>query len=218
MACSASSTTDRAVACVAIVLSAGGLEPLRRLIKGLDVGLPAAVLIAQHVQRITLLPDILSADTKMPVTLAASGMLLRPSRVYVCPAGHHLIVNLDATLTVSGEERVHYFRPSGDWLFESAAASFREQTFAVVLSGLQNDGASGTTAVRNAGGTVIVQAPATCDRPEMPNATIAMGTVDHVVEPAEIARVLNSRLAQRDPAKREVLRDDSFGGARTLSS
>ena len=194
----ANSRADAAVSVVAVVLSAGGLAPLRRLIRGLRVGLPAAVVVAQHVQQVTLLPEILSADTTMPVTLAASGMLLRRSCVYVCPAGHHLIVNPDATLTVSDRERVRYFRPSGDWLFESAAASFREQTFAVVLSGLQCDGARGTRAVRSAGGTVIVQAPESCERPDMPSAAISMGTVNHVLPPAHIARLLNTQLANLD--------------------
>jgi two-component system, chemotaxis family, protein-glutamate methylesterase/glutaminase len=131
--------------------------------------------VAQHIQTVTLLPSILSAITSMPVELATSGVLLRPSRIYVCPPAHHIIVNPDVTLTISNRERLRYHRPSGDWLFESAAASFRERTLAVVLSGLMRDGARGTLAVRNVGGTVVAQEPRTCERPDMPRAAIATG-------------------------------------------
>ena len=79
--------------------------------------------------------------------------------------------------------RVRFFRPSGDWLFESASASFGARTVAIVLSGAQDDGARGAVAVRNAGGIVIVQDPATCDYPEMPSAAITTGAVRHVLAP-----------------------------------
>jgi two-component system, chemotaxis family, protein-glutamate methylesterase/glutaminase len=206
-------SSDAAVSIVTVVLSYGGLEPLRHLISGLAAGLPTAIVIAQHAHHTSLLPQILSRDTTMPVTLAASGMLLRQSHVYVCPGAHHVIVNPDATLTISNRARLKYVRPNGDWLFESAAASFREQTFAVVLSGLQCDGARGTMAVRNAGGTVIVQTPETCERPDMPLAAISMGTVHHVLPPAYIARLLNALLANLDTPALEALQSDPFGSA-----
>src|SRR3982750_657297 len=108
-----------AMAVVAISLSAGGLKPLRGLVSGLPLELPAAVVVAQHVHSYTLLPQILARETHLPVTFAASGARLRSGTIYVCPAQQHLIVNPDATLSLSPRERVTYFRPSVDWLFES---------------------------------------------------------------------------------------------------
>ena len=202
----ATRSNDSAIAVVAILLSAGGLNPLRRIVQGLRTNLPAAFVIAQHVHQRTVLPEILSLDTRMPVALAASGLPLRPARIYVCPAAQHLAVSANATLTVSDGARLGYFRPNGDWLFESAAASFRERTFAVVLSGLQNDGACGVKAVRDAGGTVIVQDPADCEHPQMPSAAIATNVVDHIVAHDQIAELLNTKLAILDAAVLERLR------------
>ena len=185
-----------AISLVAIAVSAGGLKALREVVRGLRVDLRAAVVVAQHSHEKTLLPEILASDTTMPVSLAGHGALLQRGHVYVCPAAHHVVVNPNATLMVSSGPRVRFFRPSGDWLFESASASFGARTVAIVLSGAQDDGARGAVAVRNAGGIVIVQDPATCDYPEMPSAAITTGAVRHVLAPEEIAHCVNTLISR----------------------
>ena len=70
-----------------------------------------------------------------PVSLAIDGALMRAGSIHVNPAQRHVIVNPDGTIGLSERGRIHFFRPNADWLFESAAASFREHTIAVVLSG-----------------------------------------------------------------------------------
>ena len=206
---------DAAIAVIVVSLSAGGLLPLRGLVRGLSADLPAAVVVAQHVAGVSLLPEILAGDTRAPVAFAEAGGTIRRGAIYVCPAQHHVIVNPDATFALSSRERVRFFRPSGDWLFTSAAASFRERAFAIVMSGLQNDGALGTIAIREAGGTVIVQEPSSCDRPEMPSAAIAMGAVDFVLAPDQIPVVLTQLLAQLDVARWRAHWEAPFLSARS---
>ena len=113
-----SAPAPEACAVVVVALSAGGLQPLRQVVRGLAIDLPAAVALAQHVRDFTMLPTLLAFDTKMPVEFAESGMLLRPHRILVCPAQQHIIVNPDATLTLSNRGRLAFFRPNGDWLFD----------------------------------------------------------------------------------------------------
>jgi two-component system, chemotaxis family, protein-glutamate methylesterase/glutaminase len=132
----------------------------------------------------------------MPVSFAAPGALLRPGHIYVCPAAHHVAVNSNATLTVSSGPRVRFFRPSGDWLFEGASASFGARTVAIVLSGGQDDGARGAVAVRKVGETVIAQDPATCPYPEMPSAAIRTGAVSHVLAADQIPRCVNTLMSR----------------------
>jgi len=191
-------TDDRAVAIVVVTLSAGGLTPLRSLVRGLTADTPAAVVVAQHVAGHSLLPEILAMETRAPVRFVEAGETLRLGTIYVCPPQQHVIVNPDATFALSSRERLKFFRPSGDWLFTSAAASFRERAVAIVLSGYQNDGALGSIAIREAGGTVIVQDPDTCDQPAMPRAAIAKGTVEFVLAPDQIPLVVRRLLAQLD--------------------
>lgn len=196
---------------VAIVLSAGGLFPLRHLIHSLRCDLPAAFVVAQHAREMSFLSEILAKDTEMTVSLAESGMPLQSGRIYVCPPARHVIVNPDSTLTVSTRQRLRHVWPNGDWLFESAAASFGARTFAVVLSGCLQDGARGSVSVRKAGGTVLAQTPATCERRDMPLAAIATGCVDHVLSAGEIGSLLNLSLAAANTTEWSAVRDRPFG-------
>ena len=186
------------MAVVVVTASAGGLAPLRSLVRGLPLVTPAAVVIAQHVAARSWLPEILAGDTCAPVAFAHAGARLRRGTIYVCPAQQHVVINPDATFALSSRERLSFFRPSGDWLFRSAAASFRERAFGIVMSGLRNDGALGSVAIREAGGTVIAQTPESCEQPEMPNAAISTGAVDFVLIPDEIPQVLRQLLGQLD--------------------
>jgi two-component system chemotaxis response regulator CheB len=190
--------SDAAMAVIVVSASAGALEPLRSFVRGIPADIPAAVVIAQHVAERSWLPEILTADARVPVGFARSGVRLRQGSVYVCPAQTHVVVNPDATLTLSRRERVRFVRPNGDWLFASAAASFGERAFAIVMSGLQDDGARGCVAIRKAGGTVIAQDPGSCARPEMPRAAIATGAVNFVLAPGHIPIVLTQLLATLD--------------------
>jgi len=178
---------------VVVSASAGALTPIRTLVRGLPTNLPAAVVIAQHCSS-TLLPELLNAETRMPVVRASSGLRLQSGVIYVCPGGRHVVVNPDATLSVSAREHVNFVRPNGDWLFVSAAASFRDRTVGIVLSGLLDDGARGAHAIHDAGGLMIAQDPATCLYPDMPRAAIAHGAIDLIVAPEEMPLVLQHRL------------------------
>src|SRR5947207_7836962 len=81
-------------AIIAIGASAGGLEPLRRLVADLPAGFTAAVFIVWHVspEHPSLLPDILQSDSKLPVAHARNGEAIRPGRVYVAPPDYHLLI------------------------------------------------------------------------------------------------------------------------------
>src|SRR5262245_31108603 len=148
---------SQALAVVAVVCSAGSLAPLRTMVRQLGSDFHPAVIISQHVGARSLLPDLLRLESALPVTFAQSGMLLQSGVVYVCPPQHHVVVNPDASLSLSTRGRVNRVRPNGDWLFESASASYRERLAAVVLSGGQNDGAAGVGHVRERGGLVFAQ-------------------------------------------------------------
>jgi two-component system chemotaxis response regulator CheB len=85
---------------------------------------------------------------------------------------------------------VHFVRPSADLLFESVAGSYKERAIAVVLTGTGSDGSTGAQAVKQVGGTVIVQNPDTAEFGNMPQAVIETKSVDFVLDLAEIAPAL----------------------------
>lgn len=190
---------------VGIAMSAGGLQPLLRLLAALPETFPAAVVIVQHVAKSSELPTILRPTLRLPVKFAEAGEPLRAGAVYVGPPERHIVVNPDRTIGLLNTPRVRFQRPSADWFFRSMAATFQEHGAAVVLSGCLDDGVRGIRFVHRAGGFVIAQDPRTCARSSMPLAAIATGVVDDVLKPEQIAATLStwSSASDRERAVRE---------------
>ncbi|WP_235215549.1 chemotaxis protein CheB [Phaeacidiphilus oryzae] len=174
---------------VAIAASAGGVSGLSDLLGALGAKLAVPVLIVQHLdpRHQTVLAEVLARRARMPVKLAEDGEAARPGRVYVAPPDHHLLVEENGRLTLSSSASVHFVRPSADLLFKSAAEVYGSGVIACVLTGTGSDGASGVRAVKDRGGTVVVEDPETAAFGGMPQAAVETGAADHVLPLPEIA-------------------------------
>jgi two-component system chemotaxis response regulator CheB len=177
---------------VVIGSSWGGFNAVGRILSQLPQDLDAAVVVVQH-----RLPD--SSDdpfvtfyakrSSLPVSTVEDKEPMLPGRVYVAPADYHLLVD-DGHFALSTEGVVQYSRPSIDVLFESAAREHGSAVIGVILTGANEDGAAGLSAIGRSGGTTIVQDPATAERREMPAAALAATDVDEVLSLDEIPRRL----------------------------
>jgi len=177
---------------VVIGASWGGMDALRYLLGLLPATFCASVLVAQHRSEESSPADfarLLGAHCNMAVLDADDGTRIEPGRVLVAPAGYHLLVEPDH-VRLSTDGRRKYARPYIDMMFESAADAYGHHVMAVVLTGLNDDGADGVRAVKRAGGFVAVQDPAEAERDEMPRAAIATGAVDRVLTLERIAGLL----------------------------
>src|SRR5262249_46131421 len=81
-------------------------------------------------------------------------------------------------------------RPSVDLLLTTAAHSYGERLFAVILTGAGSDGAAGAGDVKQAGGTVIIQNPRPARHPSQPLA-LPPTVIDHVVDVERMPELLN---------------------------
>ena len=180
--------------------SAGGLNALTHVLSKLPAGFPAALVLVQHLdpRHRSVMAEILSRRSKVPVHEAREGDVLRAGQAYIAPPNRHLLVNPDHTLTLTQTELVHFVRPSADLLFESVAASFRERAVAVVLSGSGQDGVMGVKAINKMGGTVIVQDPAHAEFKGMPQGAAATGLADFILPLDEIAPALQKLCPSTD--------------------
>lgn len=185
-------TPPRSSALVVVGASWGGLHAVADLLAGIDPRCALPIVVAQH-----RAPDSpadayvrsLAARTALVVREADDKDPIESGHVYVAPADYHLLVD-EGHLALSLDGPVRFSRPSIDLLFETAAESYGDAVVAVVLTGANDDGCRGARAVKEAGGLVLAQDPATAERREMPEGVINEGVVDRVLGVAEIAAVL----------------------------
>jgi two-component system, chemotaxis family, protein-glutamate methylesterase/glutaminase len=191
-------TSGSAFTIVALASSAGGLSALSRILESLPADFPVPIVVVQHLdpRHRSLMAGILTRRTQLKVKEAEEGDVLLPGVVFLAPPNRHLLVNPDRTLSLSQSELVHFVRPSADLLFESTAASHKGGAIAVVLTGSGSDGSMGVRAVNKMGGTVIVQDPASCEFPGMPDASIQTGHVDFVLPLNDIPSALLTLLSR----------------------
>jgi two-component system chemotaxis response regulator CheB len=185
---------------VALAASAGGLPALSEILAALPAGFPAPLLIVQHLdpEHRSWMAEILARRTALAVTQVQGGERIAAGRVYVAPPGRHLLVGAEGELALSDSGRVHFVRPSADVLFTALAESWGVGAVAVVLTGTGSDGADGVRAVKDHGGTVIVQDEASSRFFGMPDAAIKTGTADQVLPLGAIAAALID-LTRGDP-------------------
>src|SRR4051812_2358418 len=120
---------------VVIAASAGGLEPLVRIITALPAPCSASVFIVMHIgRRKSLLPYLLQREGKLPAAFAGDEQAIEPAHIYVAPPDCHMLIERDRIRLDRGP-KVHYTRPAADPLFVSAATAYGEHVIGVVLSG-----------------------------------------------------------------------------------
>jgi two-component system, chemotaxis family, protein-glutamate methylesterase/glutaminase len=173
--------------------STGGIEALRTVLRALDPGLAAPLLIVQHTasEDGRTLCEVLAAGSGIPVVEAESRQPLVNGCAYLAPPGYHLLVEPGPRAALSMDEKVCHVRPSADVLFASASDVWRAGLIGVVLTGANEDGAAGMAAIRSRRGLAVVQKPEEAEMREMPEATLRRAGADHVLSLAEIGPLLN---------------------------
>jgi two-component system CheB/CheR fusion protein len=154
---------------VVIGSSAGGIEALSRVVASLPADFPAPIVIAQHLdpRRPSHLHEILARHATIPVRVVKEREALENGVIFVVPSNRLVeISHGDLRLRAAKPGAV---APSIDVLLESAATVFGPGLIAVILTGSGSDGSAGAWRVKEAGGTVVIENPATAMFPSMPN-------------------------------------------------
>jgi two-component system, chemotaxis family, protein-glutamate methylesterase/glutaminase len=188
---------------VVIGASAGGIEALTVLLPALARGLRPPVFIVLHLprNRPSLLADIFAPKCVVPVREAEDKEMVTSGTVYFAPNDYHLLVDQGPQLALSADDPVHHSRPSVDVLFESAADIYKNRLLGIILTGANDDGASGLAAVHDAGGVTIVQRPDTARAPHMALSALKLRPADWVLTLNEIAGMLQTLDANSTPMR-----------------
>jgi two-component system, chemotaxis family, protein-glutamate methylesterase/glutaminase len=175
---------------IVIAASAGGLDPLCKIVAAVREACPSSVFIVVHIgDHPSDLPTILSWSSKLGVSFAQNGAPIEPSRVYVAPPDQHMVLEA-GRIHLNRGPKVHHTRPAADPLFISAAEAYGNRVLGVVLSGGDKDGAEGLRVIKQHGGRVVVQKPEEAVDPSMPQTAIARDHPDACLSTEEIAKLM----------------------------
>lgn len=181
---------------VAVAASTGGPRALNELVSRLPADLPAALVVVQHMSPgfTQALARRLGKNTCLPVSEAAEGETPAEGRVYVAPAGRHLLVT-----GVPGAWRFassdapprNGVKPAADLTLSSIAEAAGRNAVGVVLTGMGKDGAKGLLDMRQAGASTYAQDEDSCVVYGMPKAAVETGAA---ARQAPIPRIVASFL------------------------
>ena len=177
---------------VVIGASAGGIEALLEILKGLPASYSLPIIIVLHIPngQTTLLAEIFTQKVKLKVKMAEKNESLKHSTIYFAPPNHHLVIEKNKTLFLTTEEQVNYSRPSIDVLFESASVAYGSDVVGILLTGANKDGSLGLKKIQEAKGVTIVQDPNTAKMPMMPASGIPYVSTECVLSLPEISNYL----------------------------
>jgi two-component system CheB/CheR fusion protein len=173
---------------VGIGASAGGIDAFHSFLAPMpaDCGMAFVMILHLPPDRKSMLTEILSRWTSMPVIDAEHGMQIEPNHVYV-PPPHAVVTVADGALGIdlppTANDRV--FRPI-DVFFDSLGAALGDRAVGIILSGTGSDGALGLKSIKEWGGLTMAQGSngTSPQYGEMPAGAIATGAVD-IVSPVE---------------------------------
>jgi two-component system chemotaxis response regulator CheB len=160
---------------VVIGASAGALDALSQILPRLAPDFPFPIVVVVHVppDRRSVLAAIFDAKCRLKAIEAEDKEPIEAGVIYFAPPDYHLLIEDGDTIALSNEDQVLFSRPSIDVAFESAADVWGDAVIGIVLTGANQDGATGLKAIADAGGTAIVQDPRQAYARAMPEAAIA---------------------------------------------
>jgi two-component system chemotaxis response regulator CheB len=187
------------VEAIVIGTSTGGPVALRELLPRLPGDLPVPVLIVQHMPEgyTHSLAERLNQASELEVVEACEGMALEPGWAFIAPGGRQMKIaarGRQNVVRLTDDPPENSCRPSVDYLFRSAAATFGGRVLAVVLTGMGRDGMEGCRELKRHGAMVIAQHAEGCTVYGMPKAVAEGGLADRIVPLDKIAAVITARI------------------------
>lgn len=178
---------------VGIGASAGGLEAIEAFFLQAPVDAGFTYIVVQHLSPDykSLMVELLSKRTRMPVYRAGDGMRAAPDTVYIIPPKKNLTI-FHGTLLLGEQDHSRGINLPIDIFLRSLAEDMGERAVGVILSGTGSDGMRGVRAIKEHGGMVMVQEESTAKFDGMPRAAISTGLADFILPPEEMPAQLIS--------------------------
>jgi two-component system CheB/CheR fusion protein len=172
---------------VAIGASAGGLEAIHEFFDHMPESSNFSFIVIQHLSSDykSLLVELVAKHTHMKVFEAANDMSIQQDCVYIIPNNKLMTVS-KGRLKLGDKSLIKAPNTAIDTFLHTLAIDKKDKAIAIILSGTGTDGTKGIHSIKESGGMVIVQEPATAKFDGMPNSAIASGNVDFILPPHKI--------------------------------
>jgi two-component system, chemotaxis family, CheB/CheR fusion protein len=194
---------------VGIGASAGGLEAIESFFKHMPIDSDAAFIIVQHLSPDykSMMTELLSKRTDMPVCRAEEGMLVEANHLYLIPPKYDLRI-FHGKLHLKEQERLGDINLPIDIFLSSLAEDQGDKAVGVILSGTGSDGTRGIRAIKENVGMVMVQSEESAAFDGMPRSATATGLVDYLLPPWEMPEQLTSYI--KHPYAKKTERSDTI--------
>ena len=187
---------------IAIGISTGGPNALRKILADIDANLNLPVVVVQHMPAgfTTEFAKSLNRLSPLEVKEAEEGDLLKPGRVLIAPGNKHITVEkkrLAATAHLNDDPPRNGHRPSADVLFASVAEHYGNRSLAVIMTGMGRDGAEELGTIYRKGGITLGQDEASSIVYGMPRVAYERGFVGRQVSLGDMAKTINQIAQER---------------------
>ena len=184
---------------VLIGVSTGGPGLIEQIVASLPLDYAQPVIIVQHMpeQFTRAFAERLARVTELPVHETSNNDEILPGNIYLARGGVHLHLRRKTSgkvVTFDGKDKNgRFFQPAVDELFDSALKIFpAEKIFAVLLTGIGDDGADGMVQIKQAGGYTVAESEATSTVYGMPKEAYDRGGVSQVMDFPDILKKIVS--------------------------
>jgi two-component system CheB/CheR fusion protein len=171
---------------VGIGASAGGLDAFKRFLRAIPADSGMAYVLVQHLdpKHPSILPEILSKVTDIPVNKITDDIHLAPDHIYVIPENKTL-TSVDGVLKLTPRSKIAPNLPI-DVFFTSLAEVHLSFAVGVVLSGTGKDGTKGLESIKAHGGMTFAQDEESSAYEAMPQNAVNADVVDFILPPEDI--------------------------------
>ena len=161
---------------------AGGLDAFKKFFAAMPADSGVAFVLIPHLdpKHESLMVELLTRYTKMPVVEATDGLAVAANGVYILPPNKYMTIS-EGILRLTGPVERGGLQTSIDLFLRSLAEDKREKAICIILSGTGRTARSGLKAVKASDGMAMVQEPTTAKYAETPQSAIATRLADYVL-------------------------------------
>lgn len=197
---------------VGIGASAGGLEAIEQFFLCMPPDNNMAFVVIQHLspEYKSFMPELISKYSKMKIYQIQNGMEIIPGCIYLNPPKYTVKIS-NGHFCIEEIDPIRKINLTIDMFLDSLAASIREYSIGIILSGTGSDGTRGCRSIKEAGGIVIAQDEKTARFNGMPRSVISTKICDYILPPSRMPEVLLKYSEQHlltPPSLKEIRKTD----------